>query len=155
MAARCTECGADWSAGQYGRECAMCGGGALERSCPWCGGRCGAVWRRAEVDSADAGEAHWIGHCQLLHRRAGGAADLDKLEGADWWLDESALPDLIWAALLDVGPHAIVIDADGRSRVFPSRDLARRWLREDEYGRLDDLRDAGDVDADVRPPRAT
>ncbi len=62
---QCTNCGADWSRGQFGEECPQCGGGALERSCLVCRGRCGATWKRAVLDSQDENEAHWIGGCGL------------------------------------------------------------------------------------------
>ncbi len=62
-AASCTTCGADWSAGGFSPGCAECGGGAMTRDCDFCQGRCGAVWRRAVVDSNDTREAHWLGTC--------------------------------------------------------------------------------------------
>lgn len=61
----CCTCGADWKAGAFGPDCPECGGGALERPCMRCGGRCGAVWRRAVMDSQDEGLAHWVGSCRL------------------------------------------------------------------------------------------
>lgn len=61
--AACTACGADWRAGEAGRNCPICDGYALTRPCPICHGRCGAPWRRAIVDSNDAGEPVWIGAC--------------------------------------------------------------------------------------------
>jgi hypothetical protein len=63
--AACTTCGADWSEGRFGAECVECGGGALERACVLCGGRCGQTWRRAVTDSHDFREAHWHGRCAL------------------------------------------------------------------------------------------
>jgi hypothetical protein len=65
---RCTSCGALWTAGRFTDGCAECGGGAMERPCPWCDGTCGARWKRAVVDSHDAQEAHWIGGCRSLGR---------------------------------------------------------------------------------------
>jgi hypothetical protein len=61
----CTSCGADWVAGGWSDGCEECGGGALSRSCPLCQGRCGAIARRAVIDSNDEGCAHWIGACGL------------------------------------------------------------------------------------------
>jgi hypothetical protein len=37
----------------------------MERGCFVCGGRCGAVWTRAPIDSNDFGEGHWAGTCLL------------------------------------------------------------------------------------------
>lgn len=59
----CQNCGADWGNGQVTESCAECGGFALVRSCPVCSGRCGAIWRRAVMDSNDDGDAHWVGSC--------------------------------------------------------------------------------------------
>lgn len=61
--ALCRSCGADWGSGQVTTRCAECGGFALVRSCPVCGGGCGAIWRRAVIDSNDDAEAHWVGSC--------------------------------------------------------------------------------------------
>ena len=61
----CTNCGADWSNGEFNRDCPQCGGGAMELPCPRCGGRCGSVWMRAVQDSQDSNDAHWIGGCGL------------------------------------------------------------------------------------------
>jgi hypothetical protein len=61
----CPSCGADWAAGEVQPECPCCGGFAMRRPCPVCGGRCGAIWERAVVDSMDEGEAHWVGSCRL------------------------------------------------------------------------------------------
>jgi hypothetical protein len=61
----CSHCGSNWSKGEFDPHCPECGGGALERACPACGGACGSRWRRAVLDSNDAGVAHWIGQCLL------------------------------------------------------------------------------------------
>ncbi len=61
----CNRCGANWTVGEYSDDCMECGGGAMERKCPLCDGRCGSVYKRAVVDSWDSGEAHWIGGCHL------------------------------------------------------------------------------------------
>jgi len=61
----CTTCGAEWGEGAFTLECDECGGGALVRPCVVCGGRCGAWWRRAVIDSNDARVAHWGGGCAL------------------------------------------------------------------------------------------
>jgi len=64
-AAACRSCGSDWSAGDFNEACAECAGGALDRPCPVCGGRCGARWERALFDSNDSGQGHWFGRCNL------------------------------------------------------------------------------------------
>ena len=61
----CTSCGANWTEGEYSDDCRECGGGAMERSCILCGGRCGSIFKRAVIDSMDTGEAHWVGSCKL------------------------------------------------------------------------------------------
>jgi hypothetical protein len=61
----CTNCGANWSAGQSKPECPQCGGFAMELPCPMCGGKCGAIYQRAVHDSQDSNLAHWAGRCLL------------------------------------------------------------------------------------------
>lgn len=62
---KCGHCHANWSKGEFSANCKQCGGGAMERPCLVCGGRCGAIFKRAAIDSNDYKEAHWIGGCQL------------------------------------------------------------------------------------------
>ena len=62
---KCSSCCANWTKNEYSDDCPECGGGAMERSCFLCGGRCGSVYKRAVHDSWDAKEAHWIGGCKL------------------------------------------------------------------------------------------
>ena len=62
---KCSSCSADWSANSFSEECAECGGGAMERNCFVCNGRCNSVYKRAVLDSWDTGEAHWVGCCKL------------------------------------------------------------------------------------------
>jgi hypothetical protein len=62
---QCSSCGANWTKDEYTHDCMECGGGALERSCIICGGRCGSIYKRAVIDSWDTKEAHWIGGCNL------------------------------------------------------------------------------------------
>ena len=50
----CTSCGAGWSAGAYSDGCDECGGGAMERDCFVCGGKCGSKFVRAPLDSQDS-----------------------------------------------------------------------------------------------------
>lgn len=61
----CTSCGANWAEGESNPDCVECGGFALSRHCPVCGGQCGAIWQRAIIDSNDRHEAHWMGKCKL------------------------------------------------------------------------------------------
>lgn len=63
--ASCLTCGAIWSDGHFTENCSECGGGAMERLCLVCGGRCGAVMLRAVSDSNDSGLGHWAGRCKL------------------------------------------------------------------------------------------
>jgi hypothetical protein len=63
--AACYTCGAVWSDGRFTQNCAECGGGAMERPCYVCGGRCGTVNLRAVSDSNDSGLGHWAGRCML------------------------------------------------------------------------------------------
>lgn len=67
---KCLNCEANWSRGEFTEDCEMCGGGALERPCPMCDGRCGARWQRAILDSYDFGVAHWVGQCLLKGKMA-------------------------------------------------------------------------------------
>jgi len=61
----CTSCGANWAEGIFTSGCQECGGGALDIACLQCGGRCGARWHRAVMDSQDEKDAHWVGECKL------------------------------------------------------------------------------------------
>lgn len=141
--ATCTTCGADWTAGVFAGTCGECGGGALEVSCPACLGLCGQRWRRAVTDSNDSHGAVWIGCCALTD---------DNGINMDWWLDEAAAPDLIWACLVWRDTNSpCVIDSDGMVHRFATMADARTWLGEDEYVPLAELRDAGTVPWDARP----
>ena len=62
---QCSSCGANWTEDEYSNDCTECGGGAMERNCILCGGRCGSVYKRAVFDSWDTKEAHWMGGCEL------------------------------------------------------------------------------------------
>jgi hypothetical protein len=76
----------------------------------------------------------------------------------EWWIDESALPDLIWAFVRAL-PHgsAETFDADGRTRHFDSGVAAANWLSEDEYVRPSSI-EAGALarlglnERELRPP---
>jgi hypothetical protein len=57
-----------------------------------------------------------------------------ELRTVEWWVDESALPDVVWARL-SVGADgaASVLAPDGRTHRFPSGLDASNWLSEDEF----------------------
>jgi hypothetical protein len=133
----CTDCHVNWSEGQFSPDCPQCGGGALSRLCPACGGFCAAVWRRAVHDSGDEHLGHWVGECRLT------LSDRNVLQvsaiAAQWWLDESALPEYFWACLISGENGAAVIDRDGAKHWFSDATAARAWLREDEYDCLTTL----------------
>jgi hypothetical protein len=59
----CYTCGADWSKGDWTKDCLECGGGALKGPCVFCGGKCGGESSRAIMDSNDFGIGHWVGIC--------------------------------------------------------------------------------------------
>jgi len=61
----CHSCQANWTNGEWSADCRECGGGALERDCTFCNGRCGGKSQRAIMDSHDYARAHWIGACLL------------------------------------------------------------------------------------------
>jgi len=79
----------------------------------------------------------------------------DKLE---WWIDETSLPDLIWARLhcLSDG-SAKIFHADGRTKRFDSVRDAQNALSEDEYVHPESL-DRGDLtrlgmlEREIQPP---
>ncbi len=101
----CTTCGSNWCAGEYQVSCNECGGGALERPCIVCGGKCGAVLTRMVMDSQDAGEAHWIGSCKLP--KAEQMLLLQK--AADQWKAEHCIkPEIVSGDLLDQDVDVIV-----------------------------------------------
>lgn len=61
----CNSCQVNWTIGEWTPGCPECGGGALERDCTLCRGRCGSKWQKAIMDSHDFARAHWTGACQL------------------------------------------------------------------------------------------
>ena len=67
----CRRCGAIWSDGRFTEGCDACGGGAMERPCYMCGGRCGVVNQRAVSDSNSSGVGHWLGLCAAFNCRKG------------------------------------------------------------------------------------
>jgi hypothetical protein len=72
-----------------------------------------------------------------------------------WWLDESALPDLLWACLrVYENGAAEVLDLDGNIHQFDSEQEARFWLLEDEYSSFPNLIKDGDVEPLVQPREA-
>ena len=66
--ASCRTCGAKWSQGAFSPKCRECGGGALDAACLICGGKCGARWQRAVMDSNETGLAHFYGQCLLREK---------------------------------------------------------------------------------------
>jgi hypothetical protein len=73
----------------------------------------------------------------------------------EWWLDWSALPDLLWARLqVHQNGAAEVFDLDGKVHHFSSEQEARNWLFEDEYSRLEQLIQSEEVPADTISPSA-
>ena len=62
---QCSSSGANWAENEYSNDCMEFGGGAMERSCIICDGRCGSVYKRAVIDSRDTKDGHWIGVCNL------------------------------------------------------------------------------------------
>jgi hypothetical protein len=106
----------------------------MARPCPVCGGVCGQTWRRAVIDSVDFETAHWFGACAY-----------------DWWLDESALPNLVWARLTHADAHRVV-DCDGKVHRFSDSRSALAWLAEDEYVPLREALTDGLVPPGTQPP---
>ncbi len=57
-----------------------------------------------------------------------------KVVRQDWWLDPTGFPSLLWARLrVFSNGSADVLDLDGVLRLFPTEQLARYHLIEDEY----------------------
>ena len=79
-------------------------------------------------------------------------------EFTEWWLDESSLPDVIWARLrVRVDGSAEIFDCDGRIIMFSSATEAENSLLEDEYVRLrfvdpDLLSSVGLSERELAPP---
>lgn len=60
----------------------------------------------------------------------------------DWWLDPTGFPSLFWARLRVFSDGtAEVLDLDGVLLQFPSEELARNHLLEDEYERAESIED--------------
>lgn len=78
---QCSSCDANWAKGEYCSDCLECGGGAMERNCIICGGRCGNKYKRAVIDSWDTKEAHWIGGCNL--------SDAEQLKYMKEWMKKN------------------------------------------------------------------
>jgi len=72
---------------------------------------------------------------------------------ADWWLDEAALPELIWARLCVGLDGWFVDDCDGARALFETREAAEAFLGEEGYARLADLLADGEVPPATLPPR--
>lgn len=61
----CFSCGVSWREQHVSLDCGECGGYALSRPCPRCGGRCQSEWRRNLTLSHASGKARWEGECAL------------------------------------------------------------------------------------------
>lgn len=70
----------------------------------------------------------------------------------EWWLDDAALPDLIWARLLPGQDGILIYTADGKLSVFETLDEAIGWLRQDEYETFAQLKSDGEVSEKLTPP---
>lgn len=69
-----------------------------------------------------------------------------------WWLDDAALPDLIWAALVP-GIDGIRVHLDnGAMMLFDHMEEAIAWLREEEFSTLANLKADQEVPRDLEPP---
>ncbi len=71
---------------------------------------------------------------------------------AEWWLDEAALPERIWARLFRGRDGILVEDCDGALHLFEEREEAVGFLREEGYARLEDLQADGELPARLQPP---
>lgn len=70
----------------------------------------------------------------------------------EWWLDQAALPQLFWAAVV-MGLDGIRLHLqDGQMILFDDPDDVIHWLSEEEFSPLDDLRADGEVARDLKPP---
>ena len=72
---------------------------------------------------------------------------------AEWWLDEAALSDLIWARLSLGLDGWFVDDCDGGRALFETREAAVAFLGEEGYARLAELIADGEVSPGTTPPR--
>lgn len=107
------------------------------------------------MDSHDTGVAHWVGSCGLSDADTRIASQAGQAITTEWWLDDSALPDLWWACLVEFGDNgAVVIDRDNKEHQFSCYDEAVEWLRGDEFDSLQNLVDVGSVDAKIKGPVA-
>ena len=71
---------------------------------------------------------------------------------AEWWLDDAALPELVWAALVPGIDGMRVHLGTGAMMLFEGPEDAIAWLREEEFSTLEDLKADGEVPQDVQPP---
>lgn len=58
----CKQC---WYDSKFTSQCDECGGYALQRPCPACGGQCGQVWTRDIAKTHSLHKAYWEGQCTL------------------------------------------------------------------------------------------
>ena len=71
---------------------------------------------------------------------------------AEWWLDDAALPERVWAALVPGMDGIRVHLDDGSMMLFEEPEDAIAWLRAEEFSTLEALKADGEVPQDVRPP---
>jgi hypothetical protein len=113
---RCRTCDASWENGAFSPDCPECGGGALELECASCFGTCGAVLKRAVMDSNDSHRAHWIGKC---------------LSGVPLAYQLSRYQAV--ATLLDQEPGKALAEVVVRGTDPGAIDVLRDWLAERGY----------------------
>jgi len=82
-------------------------------------------------------------------------SSMNRVVEESWWLDWSALPERwLWARLRDfTGGSAEVLDSDGKYHQFPNSAAARLWLAEDEYSKLEELIEDGELPPEIQPPQ--
>lgn len=79
-------------------------------------------------------------------------------ETVEWWIDSTALPNVVWARLgVNADGSAEVVDPGGRTHHFHSRTHASNWLSEDEFARASTLDESellpfGMARSDLLPP---
>ena len=74
-------------------------------------------------------------------------------ETIEWWIDTSALPELIWARLkIKEDGKCEILDIDNKTHYFKNQKEARLFLLEDEYGSLTSLIKEGELPSSTQPP---
>lgn len=78
-------------------------------------------------------------------------SEFDK-SSPEWWLDEAALPELVWAAILASQDGWTVLDCDGALHIFDDRRSAEEWLHQEDYVQRENLISDGVLSKDAQPP---